>query len=482
MAAWWYFGQELALSHYDAKGHLVVARRIIDSLTPGWIQVGAVWLPLPHLLNMLPVQVDVLYRTGASATAMSVLSLALGGYAISRLVLRATGSVPAALVAVALLALNPNVLYLQSTPMTEPMLIGLLLLATMGLHAWVHEGSEAHRRLAAWTLAGACMTRYEAWPFTAAAVALMVLARWSRGVPLPTALRDATGLASYTIVAVLLFLVNSRLSVGQWFVTGGFYVPDPELQGHPVAVTGVILWGAAMLGSHALLVAAAAGSVVMLLAAARSLRARGREGTSLRPSQASVLIPFALAAVAALPWYAFIQGHPFRIRYMVPLVVAAIALASVGVGLLPRRVQRLAALLLLLFVLRAAPPFDQTAAMVVEAQWDRPNSRARQDVTACLAPEYGGEIVMASMGSLAHYMHELSQEGFHIRDFLHEGNGDLWLAAIAADPHRHVRWMLIEEKAEGGDMLAERARRDPAFLAGFDRVCEGGGVALYRAR
>jgi hypothetical protein len=42
--------------------------------------------------------------------------------------------------------------------------------------------------------------------------------------------------------------------------------------------------------------------------------------------------------------------------------------------------------------------------------------------------------------------------------------------------------MLIEEKAEGGDMLAERARRDPAFLAGFDRACEGGGVALYRAR
>ena len=65
LAAIVYFRAGLTLSHYDARGHLVVARRVIDSLTPGWVQIGAVWLPLPHLLNMLPVQVDVLYRTGA---------------------------------------------------------------------------------------------------------------------------------------------------------------------------------------------------------------------------------------------------------------------------------------------------------------------------------------------------------------------------------------------------------------------------------
>jgi hypothetical protein len=40
--------------------------------------------------------------------------------------------------------------------------------------------------------------------------------------------------------------------------------------------------------------------------------------------------------------------------------------------------------------------------------------------------------------------------------------------------------MLIEEKAEGGDMLAQIARRQPAFLDGFTRVCEGAGLALYR--
>ena len=62
----------LTLSHYDARGHLVVARRIFDSITPGWQQIGAVWLPLPHVLNTLPVQIDAFYRTGASAVAISV--------------------------------------------------------------------------------------------------------------------------------------------------------------------------------------------------------------------------------------------------------------------------------------------------------------------------------------------------------------------------------------------------------------------------
>jgi hypothetical protein len=40
--------------------------------------------------------------------------------------------------------------------------------------------------------------------------------------------------------------------------------------------------------------------------------------------------------------------------------------------------------------------------------------------------------------------------------------------------------MLIEEKAEGGDMLARISRERPGFLRGYDRVCEGAGLALYR--
>ena len=86
---------------------------------------------------------------------------------------------------------------------------------------------------------------------------------------------------------------------------------------------------------------------------------------------------------------------------------------------------------------------------------------------------------MASMGSLGHYMQDLSRSGFDIRDFLHEGNGDIWLYALE-NPRPFAGWLLIEEQAEGGDMLAKRARANPAFLAGFSRVSEAAGLALYR--
>jgi len=83
------------------------------------------------------------------------------------------------------------------------------------------------------------------------------------------------------------------------------------------------------------------------------------------------------------------------------------------------------------------------------------------------------------MGSLGHYMQELSHAGLGVHDFLHEGNGDIWLAALNG-PRPYAGWVLIEEQAEGGDMLARIAREHPTFLAGFSRVCEGAGVALYR--
>jgi hypothetical protein len=76
-------------------------------------------------------------------------------------------------------------------------------------------------------------------------------------------------------------------------------------------------------------------------------------------------------------------------------------------------------------------------------------------------------------------MQEASGSGFAIRDFLHEGNGDIWLAALnGARPY--VAWVLLEEKAEGGDMLARLAHEKPALLEGYQRVCEGAGLVLYR--
>ena len=49
-AVLFFFHQHSILYFGDAESHLNIARRIIDSRTPGYGQLGTVWLPLPHLL------------------------------------------------------------------------------------------------------------------------------------------------------------------------------------------------------------------------------------------------------------------------------------------------------------------------------------------------------------------------------------------------------------------------------------------------
>ena len=466
-AAWVYHLNGLTLSHYDSKGHLVVARRVIDSLTPGWTQIGAVWLPLPHLLNLLPVQIDWCYRTGASAVALSVASFGVMIYACARLILQVTGSRLAAATGILVVALNPDMLYLQATPMTEPLLLALTTLGVALLARWVDTDSVRHRRAAGLVLAAACLTRYEAWPLTAAALVAAALALWRRGVPPLSAAARVSRVALYPAIAALAFFVQSRLTVGHWFVTGGFYVPDNPDTGRPFKTIGSIWWATHRLNGYGVMLFAVAGSMLVALSAFR------------RRPRAAALVVLALAASAALPWYAFFIGHPFRFRYMVPLVPALAVYAGCGVGLVPRRMRAVAALALAALVVVDTRPFDPHAPMVVEAQLDRVHSAERQrGVTSYLAGHRRGGKVLASFASLSHYVQELSKNGFAIRDFVHEGNGDLWAAALER-PARHVDWVLIEELSEGGDVLARRAREDARFMEGFRRAAEGGGVALY---
>ena len=459
----------LTLTHYDARAHLVVARRIFDSVTPGWQQIGAVWLPLPHLLNALPVQIDFFYRTGFSAIAISILSLAVAAGAIAWMVATLTDSPWAAAVAVAVFALNPNVLYLQSTPMTEPLLMALTLAALALLMEWCEVVAEPPRQVRPWhvglAFALACMTRYEAWPVTAAALVAAVWVRWRLGLPLRHAVETVAAIAVYPALAIGGFVVFSRIVSGAWFAND-FFVPENTAQGHPYEAVAEVAWGVRALSGQGLLIASLAGAVVLTGMALFVKR------------RATAILPLALAATAAVPWLAFVDGHPYRIRYMVPFLAAQAVFAGCGTGSW-KRLQPVTILALAFVAAFELRPLDASAPMVVEAQWDRPNIVARDRVSAYLEANYRGETVMASMGSLGHYMQDLSRAGFRIRDFLHEGNGDIWLSALE-HPRPFAGWLLIEEQAEGGDMLAKRARENPAFLAGFSRVSEAAGLALYR--
>ena len=158
------------LYYGDAEAHLNIARRILDSRTPGYDQVGTVWLPLPHWLMLPLVRVDGLWRNGLAGAIPSGIAFVLAGTFLFLAARRIFDCGWAALAATALWALNPNVLYLQSIPMTESVFSACLMaLAYFSVRFAETQGwgAVAGAGLAA---CAATLTRYEGWfllPFAA---------------------------------------------------------------------------------------------------------------------------------------------------------------------------------------------------------------------------------------------------------------------------------------------------------------------------
>jgi hypothetical protein len=303
---------------------------------------------------------------------------------------------------------------------------------------------------------------------TAAVLSLAAIALWRAGRPVVEALKATAPLAIYPVLAIVAFFFHSWFTTGAWFVTGGFFVPDNIAYGRPHTALMAVIYGMRTLTGLPVLLIALAGVI--------GISWRGLD----RRHCAASLVVLALAGFMVLPAYAFYKGHPFRMRYMIAPSVGAMVFAAMAIGMLRPWWRHAAASAVAIWLAVTVRPLDGQAPMVQEAQWDRPFSLGRRNVTACLVREYRGEPILASMGSLAHYMQELSHEGIHIRAFVHEGNLPYWQEAIES-PKDLVGWILVEERAEGGDILAARTRESSEFLTGFTRVCADGGVVLYKA-
>jgi hypothetical protein len=184
-AVWWFYRTGATLYWGDAQAHLDIARRVVDSRTPGWGQIGTTWLPLPHVLMLPLVKNDFLWRTGLAGGIASGFCMAVGGTFLFAAMRRVFGGWAPGAAAVAVFLLNPNTLYLGAIPMTEAVffcsLFGLLFFTVRfaETHGW---GALAGASVAA--LAGT-LTRYEAWfllPFVAGYVVLTGASRrWKAG-------------------------------------------------------------------------------------------------------------------------------------------------------------------------------------------------------------------------------------------------------------------------------------------------------------
>jgi hypothetical protein len=166
LAAAWGFSRAGWTVHYgDAEAHLNIARRIVDSRTPGMEQLGTVWLPLPHLLMLPFVQSTALWQNGWAAAIPGLGCFILAGVMLFASAEAVYGSAAAAFCAALLFALNPNLLYLQSTPMNEPLFFAAQA-AVLFFTVRFRKTQSLRDAAAAGVFAAAgALTRYEAWFF-----------------------------------------------------------------------------------------------------------------------------------------------------------------------------------------------------------------------------------------------------------------------------------------------------------------------------
>lgn len=174
-----------ALDYGDASSHLTIARRLWDATSPGFSQLGTVWLPIPHIL-LTPFTLSLwAWHTGASGAVLGTLCLVVSASALYRVAARLGFGRAGRLGSVAVFLVNPSVLYIHTTALTEPVLIAGIAASLAGVSRW----ATSTRRLSAGELAVfagvpagvAVLSRYEGWAYFLAAAFLVLIVsarRW----------------------------------------------------------------------------------------------------------------------------------------------------------------------------------------------------------------------------------------------------------------------------------------------------------------
>lgn len=161
--AYAYF-HNLIVVYGDAESHLNIAKRVVHSLTPGIAQLGGIWLPMPHVLMLPFVWFDPLWRSGLAGSFVSGTAFIISCYFLYKTALLLTNNKLTSFIAFAVFATNPNILYMQSTPMTELPLIVFFILSSYFFIKFIKDtNSFTSLTLASFFGFCATLTRYDGW-------------------------------------------------------------------------------------------------------------------------------------------------------------------------------------------------------------------------------------------------------------------------------------------------------------------------------
>ncbi len=446
--ACWVYQHGYILYYGDAQSHLNLSRSIIDSRTPGYDQLGTVWLPVLHLICLPLVGHARLWSSGLAGTIPVACCFVIAGTALFLAARQTYQSRAAAWVVIACLALNPNLLYLATIPMTEVVFIAglsVLLLSLIRFEATKRSGWIVVGVFASWWMS---LTRYDGWfliPF--AGLWFACSARRRRWLVL-IAFGCAASLAPLYWMAHNWFETSNALDFyngpysavaiqgdkpypgyHNWLVAAAYYAKAGQL------CTGWTLLFTGVAGFICALVKGAYRPVLFLLLTPVFYI------WSIHSSKNPIFIP-------QLPPHGY-----YNSRYGIAVVVFAAFAAGAIVTYLPRRWKKFALALPVIAVLPwTLQPSQENWICWKESQVNSMSRRAwTKAAAAFLQTNYvagQGILTPSASGDLAGIFCRL---GIPLRETINIGNGPQWMANTVRPDLLHQALWLIDQQ---DDILA----------------------------
>lgn len=441
-----YLNNHLGLAYNDARSHLDIGRRVVEGLKPGLAQLGSVWLPLPHLLMIATIWNDFMWHSGLSGAIESMVSFVATGVLVYLFLKNLGVGMLARLVGVAVFVANINVLYLQSTAMTELLLIATITAGVYELFMWQKEGKLLHLIYAGFWIMLSTLNRYDGWfLFFWAAVLIAILSFRKKGYKASEAhFLFFSTLAGFGIA--LWFLWNLLIFKDPlYFAFGPYSAHAQQLQlakagvlasSHNLPLATKIYFYALAFNSYTLpLILGAFGAIALWLD--RKVK------SNLKIVTSALLAPLVFNVLALYLGFSvlFVQGISgntwFNVRYGVMMAPSI----AIFIGYLIHRFRDLRWLFIGLLAFVIFFGFANRDAVTIDDARVGSSQKNVSEVSSWLfknAKDKPGFVLI----SAASHDAIIFSSGLPMSKFIHEGTGTYWLAATSA-PDRWARWIIM---------------------------------------
>lgn len=456
----YYFQKGETVTYYDAIVHLNIARETLDSLTPGVAQLITLWLPLPHILMQLFIWNDFLWHTGMAGSFVSMIAYVITVLFIFKTAKMVTNSYLAGTVGAAIVGANPNLLYLQTTPMTESLALATIAAYLYYLIKWSKSGFFIDLVLTGVCGLLASLTRYESWFLVSFGTLVIFYVSYQRKKFAHIA--QVLLYAAVVFVGIVLWILAHFILFGNpLFFFNGIYSPKVQqatlysinalpTKQHIFMTLLTSLWDIVDISGMSI-VCLAALSLILCFFKEKDKKTLQYLLVAFGPAFASIVTLYLGIIVIYVPQVSIQNtfGHMSNMRYGL-VALPAIALVT---SLLAARQRVIGWGVLLVLFLQVAFMYKNNTVYTLNEplQTDRLYTKDNpiKQVTQILQSHCHDNRILMML-----FVHgvEALESNFSLQHFVYEGNGTYWQSALK-DPTPYATCIVLDAQSTRHDQV-----------------------------